>query len=992
MKLISLARNILSCFLFFTYLLVPFQVIGQAKVDSLNSLIATQPDDTTKVASYLALYEALKYENPSASAEILKKAFSLSEALDFPKGKAKSLIAIGDFLYTNSNYDSALIVFRQAQEVAQDFQSRSLLVEALCKQGNTLNDLRKLEQADSIISVALDFAIKAPLDSSLVSLCYNNLGNIAFANNQYDKALEQYQKTLAYNTNDKKRKAIINMNIGLIHFSQGDYSIAEEYLQKGLESAKEIDEIRVMADSYKYLGMVQRGVKEYEAARAYNYLALEHYEMVSDLSNMAHVHTNLSNIHKDLGEYEQAIDELEKCLQLLNQVNFPLGECYTLNNLGELHFRMKDYKEAETYFFKAKERSVDANVLIISVDASKFLSMVYDSLGDFKNAYKYHVSYKTLSDSLRNQTNKSRMTELEEKYQNEQKQQEIELLSAENQIALLEIQKQESFRNYLIVAALLLALLIAVVYNRYQIKVRANAKLKELDHIKTNFFTNISHEFRTPLTLILSPVQKLLQKERDGETSNQLKIIHRNASRLTELINELMDLSKLEAGKLELKISENNLKGLLQVSAASFDSLAAANQLQFRVDIDEAPALAFYDEDKVLKILNNLLSNAFKFTPKEGSVELRAEIKNKIAYISVADTGPGIAKEEQALIFERFYQSSPSTSHTIGTGVGLTLSKEFALLHKGDIEIKSEIGKGTKFTLHFPISKNAYPASAVVESPLASPISLEQPDKPVEAENEGLSDNEPIILIVEDNEDLRQHMSALLKNDFTVKQAVNGQEGISLAEQIVPDIIITDLMMPEVDGVELCDTLKSNDKTNHIPIILLTAKADRETRLSGLKTGADDFLTKPFDNEELLVRVNNLINQRKKLQKKFAQKLALSPSKIEVESPSDQFIRKALETVENHLSDSEFTVEQFQDEMAMSRMQLHRKLKALTGFSASEFIRDIRLQRAADLLSQNGMNVTEVAYSCGFNSTSYFTQRFKEKYGTSPSKYLQKAP
>lgn len=990
MKSRSFANNKLLCFFIFGYLILPFQLISQIQVDSLNRLIDTQADDTSKVGSYLALHEELKYENPSASSDLINKALSLSEALGFQKGEVKSWIALGDFLHTNSNYDSALTVYIQAQNIAQTLQDRSLLVEAFYKQGNTLNDLGRLEEADSIISVALKVAMEAPLDSSLLAFCYNNLGNNAFANNQYDKALELYQKTLIYNIDNDRLDAVVSSNIGLIHFSQGDYATAEKYFQAGLASASAINETRVVAQSYNNLGMAKRGLGEYEEARRNYYSALEHFETVNDLSNMAHVHTNLSNIHKDLGEYEQAIDELEKCLQLLNQVNYPLGECYTLNNLGELHFRMKDYKKAETYFLQAKERSISADVLLINTDASRFLSLVYDSLGDFKNAYEYHIRYKALDDSLKNQTNKSRMAELEEKYQNEQKQQEIELLSAENQIASLQLQKQESFRNYLIVATFLLLLLTAVVYNRYQIKARANDKLKELDHLKSNFFTNISHEFRTPLTLILSPIQKLLQKTNDHEISNELLIIHRNASRLTELINQLMDLSKLEAGELKLKISENNLKELLQVSAASFESLAEAQHLQFHVRINGAPTLAFYDEDKILKVLNNLLSNAFKFTPKGGNVILEAELKDNIAYISVTDTGLGIAKEDQELIFQRFYQSSSYHSITAGTGVGLTLSKEFALLHKGDIEIESNKGEGTRFTFYFPISKNAYPPSTIVESQFTSPIALERINRSIEPGNEGLQEHELIILIVEDNADLRQHITSLLKDSFTVKHAVNGKEGISIAEEIVPDIIISDLMMPEVDGAELCNTLKSNDRTSHIPIVLLTAKADRETKLSGLKTGADDFLTKPFDNEELIVRVNNLIDQRKKLQEKFARKITLSPSNIEVESPNDRFIRKALETVDKHLSNSEFTVEQFQDEMAMSRMQLHRKLKALTGFSASEFIRDIRLQRAADLLGQNGINITEVAYSCGFNSSSYFTQRFKEKYGTSPSKYLKK--
>ncbi len=658
--------------------------------------------------------------------------------------------------------------------------------------------------------------------------------------------------------------------------------------------------------------------------------------------------------------------------------------------MGDLHYRQGNYQEAKRFFLKAKKRSVDADVLRISVDATRFLSLTFAELGDFSNAYTYHVEYKTLYDSLQKEANLSRMSDLEEKYQNEQKQKEIELLSAENQIASLELQKQENLRNYLIMGSFLLVLLIGITYSRYQVKARANAKLKELDHLKTNFFTNISHEFRTPLTLILSPVQKLLDKKNDNETQQELSIIHRNASHLTELINQLMDLSKLEAGKLSLQVRQENLKEFLTLSAASFDSLAEAQQIEFQITLDDAPNLAYFDRDKVQKVLNNLLSNAFKFTPPEGKLALTTEVKNNNIYISITDSGPGITDTDQELIFQRFQQSNTTDANTTGTGVGLTLSKELAMLHKGDISVKSTLGEGATFTFYFPINKNAYSASDVDNTQAQAAILATQQNGPIVALEEPREVHEDIILIVEDNTDLRYHIASLLKDTFTIKQALNGKEGIEIARQIIPDIIISDLMMPEVDGIELSNKLKADEKTSHIPIILLTAKADREAKLEGLQTGADDFLTKPFDNDELLIRVNNLIRQRKTLQEKYAKKISLLPSEINIESPDEIFIQKALKVVDQNLSNSAFTVEAFQLEMGMSRMQLHRKLKGLTNFSASEFIRDLRLQRASDLLSREGINVSEVAYSCGFNSISYFTQCFKQKYDVSPSKYQEK--
>jgi len=494
------------------------------------------------------------------------------------------------------------------------------------------------------------------------------------------------------------------------------------------------------------------------------------------------------------------------------------------------------------------------------------------------------------------------------------------------------------------------------------------------------------------LTLILSPLQILLQKNSDTETKQALSTIHRNATVLTELTNQLLDLSKLEAGKLKLSVSPLDFKTFITFLTASFESLAISQKVEFIVDIDEAPELAYFDEDKLQKILNNLLSNAFKFTSSEGKVMLKVARDGEEVAVSVSDTGKGISRSDQELIFKRFHQNSSNETNAAGTGVGLTLSKELALLHNGDIEVSSEIGSGATFTFQFPINKSAYKPEQISEGVHEVPSSSGRPMSVLSTKEViETTESDKIILVVEDNSDLRNHMKSLLQEKYKVIESINGKEGIQDAIKQIPDLIISDLMMPEADGVDLSNTLKANEKTSHIPIILLTAKADRDTKLDGLKTGADDFLTKPFDNEELLVRIQNLISQRDNLQAKYTQTLKVGPSKIKVESPDELFIRKVLEIAEQHLSNSEFTVDAFQKEIGMSRMQLHRKLKALTNFSASEFIRDIRLQRAADLLATNHINVTEVAYSCGFNSVSYFTQCFSEKYGMSPSSYSKKA-
>ena len=980
-----------SCFL----LLFPFISESQNKADSLRSVLLPESQDTTYIQNCLALYEEIKYDQPDEAFTYLEKALEGSKELQYQKGIIDAYITLGYYLETNSMYDTALSVFQEAERLSVDANDRAQSLEALSGQGKTLRSMSQWDQAIEVILKCNALAKEGVVDSAMIAVNFNHLGNIFSDQNQFEKALNYYQKSISFIQDQERMKAISMMNIGLIHYRLEDYEKASEYFFACLETAERIDAKLVIAHSYQKIGLLKRVVDEYEEAKSYYSQAIEMFEVINDRSMLAYVHSNLAGIHSDEGNFDLAIEELLLSLSLQEEIDDRVGLCYTVNNLGLAYRDSGNQEKAIEYLSNAISLAKEVGVLLINKDAVEALSEIYAKNGNYSLAYEYYREFKVLDDSTFNEAKTSRIAELEEKYQNEQKQQEIDLLSAENQIAALELSKQENFRNYLIVAAFLLVLLIGVVYSRYQVKARANAKLKELDHLKTNFFTNISHEFRTPLTLILSPLQKLLQKSHDNESRHALGLIHRNAIRLNELINQLLDLSKLEAGKLSMQVSNGNLQEYLKIMAASFQSLADTKNITFEVMVEEAPTEAYYDENKLSQILNNLLSNAFKFTPEGQRIEFLVVMKEQIAHISVTDQGPGIPEAEQVLIFQRFHQGKNNHWNVAGTGVGLTLSRELALLHQGDIELQSKLGQGSTFTFHFPIDKADYDPSQIVEHKAKLEDDFTLLDTLETVPENTIPKEDPkgeVVLIVEDNLDLRNHMTSLLTDRFEVRLAIHGAEGLEIAKEIIPDIIITDLMMPEMDGIELSNALKQEEKTSHIPLVLLTAKADRDTKLEGLQTGADDFLTKPFDNEELVTRVDNLIVQRKKLQEKYAKKITLSPSEIDITSPDEVFIQKALKVVDQNLSNSDFSVELFQQEMAMSRMQLHRKLKGLTNFSASEFIRDLRLQRASDLLSKNGINITEVAYGCGFNSISYFTQCFKEKFGVSPSKYDEKAP
>jgi len=540
-------------------------------------------------------------------------------------------------------------------------------------------------------------------------------------------------------------------------------------------------------------------------------------------------------------------------------------------------------------------------------------------------------------------------------------------------------------------------------------------KLKELDHLKSRFFANISHEFRTPLTLILGPLEKFRSKISDKEGTKDLIIMQRNALRLQNLINQLLNLSKLEFGQMKLHAMEVDLIKLVNGYVMSFESLAKQRNIHLVFKAQEKVVQTYVDQEKLEKILYNLLSNAFKFTPEKGQITVEVFSHQSMVKIIVSDNGPGIPPDKLPLICDRFYQADDSfTREQEGTGIGLALTKELVELHHGNITVESEVNKGTNFTVNLPLGREHLNEEEIIDQDEISKFKNHLPDgkagmpnveyseksyDPSDSsdEQQAIGHELPVLLIVEDNSDLREYICDSLSKLYQILEAQDGEKGLKLAIETLPDLIISDVMMPKIDGFELCKKLKIDERTSHIPVILLTARAGMESKIEGLETGADDYITKPFDARELLVRINNLLELRQKLRERFikdAEQIGLSTlidlPEADISSMEQKFLQKAIGIVNTNLSDPEFSVKIFCAEMAMSNMQLHRKLVAVTGQTANRFIRSYRLNHAAKLLEKSTGNVTEIAYEVGFNNLSWFAKCFQEQFGMSPSEYLTK--
>ncbi len=514
-------------------------------------------------------------------------------------------------------------------------------------------------------------------------------------------------------------------------------------------------------------------------------------------------------------------------------------------------------------------------------------------------------------------------------------------------------------------------------------------KLHKIDEMKLKFFTNISHEFRTPLTLIQAPLEKLAGKVRDAESQMHLDIISRNAQQLLSLVNQVLDFRKLEDSQPVLTCSRGDIIDYLSGIFSDFSGGFSKKDIRAGFNSTLSSLLVNFDKEKIRKIVSNLLSNALKFTPVGGEITMSVEAgiepntHTVNLKISVVDNGIGIATEHQEKIFERFYQVSHHSEGGQGSGIGLHLVKEYLQLMHGDVELQSVEGEGSTFTIRIPLEL------IHLEHSTAKPVAGNG------GRAEGLvADAEtdqamPLVLVVEDNPDLRVFLKDCLKENYRVIEAANGAKGLDVARKLMPDLIISDIMMPVMDGMEMSKRLKSELVTSHIPIILLTAKISEETKLQGLQLGIDDYMTKPFNLEELLLKIRNIANQREILQKRFQKKIEVSPDQIAITSLDEKLLEKAIKIVEDNMSNSELSVEEMSRMLGMSRVQLYKKLLSITGKTPIEFIRIIRLKRAALLLEKSQMSVSEIAYEVGFNTPRYFSRYFKEEYNMTPSAYCE---
>lgn len=967
---------------------------NQEKIDALLLEIKNSTEDSLKVDLLNKVFYQYRPYNLEIAKIYIDSALQLALKIKYSKGITRSSINSSSVDNATGNNENAIKTLKNGLSELKKYRYSKGIVNLNVWLSQAYLNQNSLDSTKIHLEKAITEAVNSRYYTGL-SNAYSVYGNYYIVQSDYINAVKYYTKVdslcTKYNYSGSSCSVAV-MNIGSIKSTLEEYDDAMFYFNK----AEKIFEGKNSAISSTNQVLLFKGIVEYKREnykKSQEYLenALAYFDSTQREAKKVEVLIFLGPAYRKTNDFDKAKKTLFEAVEISKKLDKKTSLADSYIELGELYFEKEDYPRAIYFFKNGKEIGTKLGIVSIVEGASKGLSDSYYYNNNFNAASKEYKKYITLSDSLNKLRNKEVTLDLETKYQTQKKEREIALLKTKNELA----EQQRKNQQILFLSGLGFTTLAGLFFFfQFRNRKKINKKLKELDSAKSYFFTNISHEFRTPLTLILGPIQKQLKKEDlDEEDRNNLEMMQRNSNRLLSLVDQLLDISKIESGKLTLKVSKNKIIPFIQTLVEGFSFSAKQKQITFTTNINTDGVNTWFDKDAVEKIVTNLLSNAIKYTPKSGEIVCTAFVENNHFHFEIKNSGKTLSNEELSKVFERFYKNNENQQQ--GSGIGLSLVKDIVKLHRGTISVKSLDNKWTVFKVVLPVSKGCFKEKEIIDDEINILTKQQDFENILETDKikgtENYIDTEkPILLIVEDNAEVRTYISSMFNDTYIILQAQNGQEGIDMAFKHIPDFIISDIMMPVKNGIALCNELKTDERTSHIPIILLTAKTGEENEIEGIKTGADDYITKPFNEDLLKLKVEKLLETRKKLREHYSKGIIFKPKDIAVNSTDEAFLQRVKTVLDNNLIESSFNIEEFSNAVGMSRMQIHRKLKALTGLSASEFIRSQRLKLAAQLLKKSDANVSQIGYSVGFNNPGYFSKCFKEMYKLTPLEYSKK--
>jgi len=880
---------------------------------------------------------------------------------------------------------------RENLKLALDNGDDGLLFKAYYTLGSTYVDSYTLDSAELMGEKALEYVRKIQ-DPFYESFVLNLLGIINDNLNRPDKAIDYYFQSakISESLQDTVGVYYAYANIGVLYFERSDMENCIKYLQESLKLSRELGDQEHTAMALLNLNSCYPPENYEDLKLDILSQALELSQATGRLDILTGVASNLGALYNDgFKDYDKALEYYHQGLRIAQQIGDINRESVNQNNMGLTFLNINQLDSAQYYLERGLKIAQDLQDYEEIYDANSHLSTLYYKKQDYRSAYDYYLKAVEARDSIFLVDKNESLAEAEARYQNEKKQAEITRQE-------LEIARKTTLNNRVITISVVVFLISLLLFQGYLFRqkrlkktsemalqmqqLEAN-KLRELDRTKSRFFANLSHELRTPLTLILGPLKNALQKD---PQQKDLELAHSNGEQLLSLVNEIMDLSKLESGKLSLFPNTVAANAFFKRIFFAFESLADIRNIQ--LDFYSGLADHLYlelDPSKVEKILNNLLSNALKFSRSGDQVRMEVNGQDGHLIIKVQDSGIGIPETELPHIFDRFFQSDQQGEQLFGgTGIGLALAKELATLHGGDLEVESILNEGSTFSLNLPLIKKDQVHIPEIEE---ENYKTENPFLPHSYQPILLNGQKARLLIVEDNPEMSAFVQQILNPYFNCHAALDGTQALDIIDKTQPDLIISDLMMPNMDGFSFREKLAEHPKFRYTPFIMLTARAGEADKIKGFTLGVDDYISKPFSAPELIARVHNLL--KNKLQR---QALGSEQNQEEVISADEQILRTAEATVLEALDNLDFKVQDLAASLNYSPRQLSRILKKLSGMSPVEFILEIRLQKANQLIrEQRYLSVAEVRYDIGIESASYFSKKFTERFGIAPSELLK---
>lgn len=976
----------LFVFLGFFPFVAPLQSSTNNDIDSLLKVIDTTLEDTIKIINYIELADRFTYNETKKAIAYAEKSIEISKKSGYHLGLAKGYERLGNAWFQLGETDRASQAYLNAREANKKVGNFKIDASVYYNLGNIQHELANYDSAIYYANEAGKVFL-ANNDSVGYAVSLYMKTNAYYSKGFYTQATKNGLKALAIFRDKNVRSWEVYTLNALVNI----YNVREKYdeslslLNTCLGYHRETNNHKFVAITYRLMGDVYLSMESYNRAA----IALDSSFQITDkygfVQEKCKTMYSLGMLYYGRQQFNQALEMYEEGLQLSLELDDELFKCSNYLGIGQSYYQLKNYPLALQNLDLAIRHAKIIGDHDKIRDAYLYLSNSYKATNNAEQALENFVLHKQYSDSIWIQESKQQFAEMASKYETDKKEQQINELQLEKQADKAKNQRVLVWGIVTLVIVLLVLVILLVAHRKNK---QLLAREKELDKIKSDFFANISHEFRTPLTLILGPVHDILKEEQATPFIPQLKMMQKQAQRLLTLINQILDLSKLDAGKYQLNIASGDFIATLKSTVFSFLSLAEMKNIDLAIDTDQSELYMNYDEEIVQTILNNLLSNALKFEPNNGAIRVNLdssdiEKKNSIT-LTVLNKGSYIPPKVCAAIFDRFYQAKAKQDHAQGTGIGLALTHELVNIHGGTIRVESSITGGTCFVLTLASNKHNTIDRMVKTKPTNTKPS-EQAIMSEKSESEQvLKKDSPLVLIIEDHVEVLTYICSVLARDYRIETAANGQIGIDKALELIPDIIISDVMMPVKDGMEAARELKKNDLSSHIPIILLTAKASLENRLEAREAHADAYLSKPFNPDELLLMVKNMLDSRERLRKKYSSELIIHPQNMVVKSLDDAFIEKICEIIEENITNESLTVVELANAVGVSRSQLHRKLEALTSKSASRFIREYRLERGYALIEKNTATIAEIAYMVGFGSPGYFGRCFKEYFGITP--------